>query len=96
MSLLSFVSNQDGDIVTVHTDRAGLDLLISELISLRDLLEKNECGHAHLFSPFFGGDDLTETKLANQAEEQHVVHHVKIYGWNEEWAKKHKLIQIAK
>jgi hypothetical protein len=89
--LLSFVTGSNGWRVSVHTDLAGVELLIGELEKLRDQLKKNDCPHTHLFSPVSGGDELTETKLSDQPDEAQQVCHVKIYGWNEEWAKRHGL-----
>lgn len=66
-------------------------LLIAELDALRRQLELNDCPHTHLFSPVSGGSELTTTKLATQAIEANVVHHVKIYGWIKEWATRHGL-----
>jgi len=37
----------------------------------------------------WGGDGLTEPVPIEK--DGHIVHHVKIYGWTEEWAKKHGL-----
>ena len=33
-------------------------------------------------------------KLEKQEDEVNQVHHVKIYGWNEEWKIKHKLTKL--
>ena len=73
--------------VSIHLDLGGVNYLISELSELRDQLIENDCPHTHLFS----GDELTITKLKNQKQEVNTVHHVKIYGWNAEWAVKHGL-----
>ena len=89
--LLSFVTDGEGSYVAVHLDLAGADILIRELQAIRSQLEKNECPHTHLFSDVMGSDELTTTKLEGQEEEMSQVHHVKIYGWNEEWKQKHNL-----
>lgn len=91
--LLSFVTNESGDMLTVHADLAGVERLISELEGIRDLLLENDCPHTHLFSKRAAGYELTETKLQSQPVEKQIVHHVKIYGWNDEWAKKHGLLE---
>jgi hypothetical protein len=89
--LLSFVTGSDGWRVTIHADLAGVELLIREFEGLRRQLLKDDCPHTHLFSPVSGGDELTETRMSDQTEEAQQVCHVKIYGWSEEWAKKHGL-----
>jgi hypothetical protein len=91
--LLSFVTDDSGSYVAVHADLAGITMLIDELEALREQLELNDCPHTHLNSWGTGQRPLTNTKLANQANEVNVVHHVKIYGWNEEWAVRHGLKQ---
>ena len=89
--LLSFVTDASGTCLAVHADLAGITMLIDELEILREQLELNDCPHAHLFS--FVGDrsELTTTKLADQEGEVNIVKDVKIYGWNEEWARRHGL-----
>lgn len=89
--LLSFVTSASGGYLAVHADLAGITKLIEQLETLRNQLEKNECPHTHLFSSEAGGDELTVTKLANEEGEDVVVCHLKIYGWNEEWAVRHGL-----
>jgi hypothetical protein len=89
--LLSLVTDEDGTYIAVHLDLAGTDFLIKELQAIRDQLEKNECPHTHLFSDVMGSNELTTTKLSGQEEEVNQVHHVKIYGWNQEWKQKHNL-----
>lgn len=65
-------------------------MLIDELESLREQLEMNDCPHTHLFG-ITPNDKLSTTKLADQEDEVNIVQHVKIYGWNEEWARRHSL-----
>ena len=88
--LLSFVTSEDGGYLAIHADLAGVTMLIDELESLREQLVLGDCPHTHLFSHDAAGE-LTMTKLTDQKHENHVVHHVKIYGWNEEWAQRHGL-----
>lgn len=90
--LLSFVTDSVGDYVAIHADLAGITKLIDELEGLREQLVKNDCPHTHLFSPLCAGYELTESKLADQKLEVNVVCHVKIYGWNEEWKRRHNLV----
>jgi len=82
--LLSFVTDASGGYLAVHADLAGFTMLIDELESLREQLELNDCPHTHLFSSNPPPTELTTTKLADQEDEVNMVHHVKIYGWNEE------------
>jgi hypothetical protein len=89
--LLSFVTSASGGYLAVHADLAGITMLIDELEILREQLEQNDCPHTHLFSPEAAGSELTPTKIADQKDENNVVCHVKIYGWNEEWAVRHGL-----
>ena len=89
--LLSFVTNENGTMVSIHADFGGVSRLIEELEFLRDTLRKNDCPHVHLFSEDALGDSLSTTKLHNHPAEVNVVHHVKIYGWNDEWAVRHQL-----
>lgn len=89
--LLSFVTNTGGGYLAIHADLKGITLLIDELESLRRCLEANDCPHTHLFSTACGNGELTTTKLSDQPHENNIVHQVKIYGWNEEWAILHGL-----
>jgi len=89
--LLSFVTDETGQYVAVHADLHGIENLIQELQSLRQRLLENDCPHAHLFASDSGGGQLTQTKLQDQANEKTPVWHVKIYGWNDERARRHGL-----
>ena len=85
--LLSFATDQSGSMVSVHMDLNGADHLIEILTQLRSSMAENDCPHDHLFDY----DGLTSTMLTCQESEKNTVGHVKIYGWNDEWAVKHKL-----
>jgi hypothetical protein len=89
--LLSFVTDGAGESLVVHADLAGITMLIDELELLRAQLEENDCPHTHLFSLVSQGAALTATKLTDQKGEVNIVKHVKVYGWNEEWARRHGL-----
>ena len=90
--LLSFVTDTTGQYLAIHTDLRGVNVLIDELQKLKEQLELNDCPHTHLFAASdSSARGLTSTKLADEEHEVNVVHHVKIYGWNEEWAWKHNL-----
>ena len=91
--LLSFVTDKTGNMVSIHVDLPGVEILIGELELLRQQLRDNDCPHTHLFSPVSGGSELTTTKLMNHPGEDNVACHVKIYGWNDEWANRHGLKQ---
>ena len=90
--LLSFVTDATGKNVVIHADLAGITMLIDELESIREQLVEGDCPHTHLFSPTCGRNELTMTKLEEQQNEVNTVHHVKIYGWNSEWAVNHRLL----
>jgi len=90
--VLSFATDESGGMVSIHVDLAGVNLLLAELERIRDRLVEDDCPHTHLFGESAGGSgELTETKLSSQPNEVSSVMHVKIYGWNEEWAIKHGL-----
>ena len=89
--LLSFVTNENGTMVTIHLDLAGAGFLIHELELLRDAMAENDCPHSHLFSPKAAGRELSTSMLNGQPTEVNSVCHVKIYGWNSEWAGRHGL-----
>ncbi|MDB5346404.1 MAG: hypothetical protein JWP89_4781 [Schlesneria sp.] len=60
---------------------------------LKRKIEAGECPHDHLHSESWAGSELTETMLAlERIKGCKQVHHVKVYGWPDEWAKKHGLV----
>jgi hypothetical protein len=83
--LLCFVVDGEGQ-VFIHTDAAGLDLLVKSLEHLRKRIDEGECEHDHLMTESWGSHELTEPTVFKK--DGQIVHHVKIYGWTEEWAKK--------
>lgn len=87
--LLSFVTNTEGSYLAIHLDLEGARYLRDEIDCIIEKLEEDDCPHTHLFPPPFG--ELTTTKLQDQQGESNTVAEVKIYGWNEEWAKRHGL-----
>ena len=94
--MLSVVSEKDGDTVYIHADLEGIQKLESCIANLKRELENNECPHDHLMSKSWGSDELTETMLDSERSDGCVqVHHVKLYGWNQEWALKHGLQEDA-
>jgi hypothetical protein len=93
--VLSVVLDPDGDVVCVHADAAGIQRLETVVVRLKEGIGANDCPHAHLMSESWGGRDLTETMLGQEQEKGcRQVHHVKIYGWNDEWAHKHGLKKV--
>lgn len=91
--LLSFVTNDDADMLTVHLDSAGIDFLMERLSILKELLHQGQCEDCHLFTPESIGNELTGTKIPGQANEAVVVQHVKLCAWTQEWAQKHQLLE---
>lgn len=89
--LLSFVTDKSGTMVSIHTNLRGVNQLIEELTFIRDQLLDNDCPHTHLFT-VGPCPELTSTKLSDQEVEENIVCHVKIYGWNSEWAERHGLV----
>jgi len=92
--LLSFVTDEDGDQLFMHADLAGVEFFMEELNRIKEKLKANECPHSHLFTEDWGGEELSNSKLSGQEGEVNQIHHVKIYGWNEVWCKKHKLERV--
>jgi hypothetical protein len=90
--LLSITSSEEGDAITIHGDRAGLEHLRDAVDGLIKKLGGDQCDHEHLRTDAWAGHELTETMLAAERSEGHrTVHHLEIYGWNQEWKKKHGL-----
>lgn len=85
--ILSFATDKEGQLF-VHADAAGLDHLIRSLSHIRRKLGEGVCDHDHLMTDSWGGGELTERTLDEDAE---TIHHVKIYGWTSEWIQKHRL-----
>jgi len=90
--LFSVVSSEEGDQVFIHLDLDGVDYLINELNQIKIMLNENNCPHTNLFTKEWGGSELSSSKLLAQKDEVNQVNHLKIYGWNDEWKRKHKLL----
>lgn len=91
--MLSVVTEPDGDVVYVHADAAGVVQLEELVAYLKKKIEAGECPHDHLRSESWAGSELTETMLAQEKIKGcKQVHHVKVYGWTDEWASKHGLV----
>lgn len=90
--MLSVVTEQDGDVVYVHADLEGLETLERSISALRRRVAQGECEHDHFFTETWGGSELTETMLPQERTDGcKQVHHLKLYGWSDEWSKKHGL-----
>jgi hypothetical protein len=91
--MISIVTSAEGDIVHVHADKQGLSLLERAVAQLRLSAEKGDCGHEHLFSASWGGRELSETALGEERLAGYrQVHHLKLFGWTDEWARRHELV----
>lgn len=93
--MLSIATEATGDIVYIHADATGIAELEAVVASLKKGLLAGECPHEHLYSPAWGGNELSETML-NQERDAGCkqVHHVKLYAWSPEWASKHGLCRL--
>lgn len=76
--------------ISMHLDSEGVDLLLREFEHLKKKLAENDCPHAHLFSSEWAGWELSLPNMANESDKAEPIHHLKIFGWNEEWAEKHE------
>lgn len=91
--MLSVVTEPDGDVVYIHADSSGVAQLEKLVAYLKRTIEAGECPHDHLHSRSWAGNELTETMLDQERSKGCMqVHHVKIYGWTDEWASKHGLV----
>ena len=94
--MLSIVAEPTGDVVYVHADSEGLEVLERAVAALRESVAQGKCEHDHLFTEVCGGSELTETMLVQERRAGCTqVHHLKLYGWTDEWSKKHGLLQNA-
>ncbi|QQS33259.1 MAG: immunity protein 32 [Acidobacteriota bacterium] len=85
--LLAFVVSEEHNVLHVHVDKEGIDILMRSLERLKKDLEKGECEHEHLMSEEWGGWELSVSDQTNK-EKGKPVHQVNIYGWTDEWAEK--------
>jgi hypothetical protein len=94
--MLSLVTDKDGDVVYLHADKSGLEQIQAVISRLLKHIEQDDCEHDHLFSESWGGNELTETMLDQERQSGcKQVHHLKVYGWTDEWAKMHELTVSA-
>ena len=83
--VLTLVQQKEGEAV-LHADAKGLALLIAALERLRKTAEGGAPDHDHLMTPTWAGAELSERK---GVETGALIHHLKIFGWSDEAAKKH-------
>lgn len=90
--LLSVVTELTGDVVYIHATLDGLKELRKSIDFLIQKTENNQCDHEHLRSKDWAGFELTTSMLAGENKKGcKQVHHLKFYGWNEEFKAKHNL-----
>jgi hypothetical protein len=87
--LLEFVVSEECDQIFLHVDNEGLEILIRSLERLKQHLDKDELWHEHLFSEDWGGWELSLSDQVDKGKGM-PIHHVKIYGWTDEWADKNR------
>jgi len=75
--------------VFMHLDLEGVDLLLRELEKIKQKLLQDDCPHTHLYTSEWAGWELSNPNMKLESEKAQPIHHVKIYGWNEEWAETH-------
>jgi len=73
---LSFELDKEKVALFIHGDEAGLRRFVSILEQLVSRTEEGKFDHEHLFSPAWGGSDLSDTGKGDE-----VLNHVKIYCW---------------
>ena len=73
------IEKVDEDVIHIHANRKGLQLLKEEI---EVLLSKDSADHTHLFTEKWGGNELTEQ--VPHENETCVIHHLKLFKWNEE------------
>ena len=81
--LLSFVVNMDrerkGETVDVVLNKEGAEFMIR---LLQSFVEEDRTEHWHLFSPEYGGDDLTLDDIT-LTDKQHLMNLVTVYYYND-------------
>jgi len=90
--MISFVTDPASGEVFIHADLDGMAELERIFAALKNGIAAGDCPHTHLFGPAWGGDELAGTMLDQErSADCRQIHHVKIDGWTDEWAKKHGL-----
>lgn len=89
--VLALFSDSEGQ-AFLHADDKGLEILITALQRLRRKIGEGQCDHDHLMTEAWAGDgELTD--VPGCEKEGQLVQHLKIYGWTDEWAKKHGFLK---
>ncbi|MBI1322774.1 hypothetical protein GC170_06275 [bacterium] len=90
--MISFVTNPESGELFIHADLVGLAELERLFGALKKGVAQDDCPHTHYFGPAWGGDELAESMLEQERDTGcKTIHHVKVYGWTEVWARKHGL-----
>jgi hypothetical protein len=87
--ILSLITDNENQLF-LHADAAGLDLLIQQLQHLRNSIERGESDHDHMMTASWGSWELTESMGCEK--EGQIIHHLKMYGWTDKWAKEHGFV----
>jgi hypothetical protein len=85
--LLAFVVSEEQDQIFLQLDKEGIEILMRSLERIKKHLDKGELEHEHLFSEDWGGWELSLSDQVDKGKGK-PIHHVKIYGWTDEWADK--------
>ena len=86
--VFALFADNDGQ-AFLHADDKGLEILITALQRLRQKISEDKCDHDHLMTEAWGGDgELTE--IEGSENQGQLIHHLKLYGWTDEWAKKNE------
>lgn len=73
---LSFEWDEKKEVLEIHTNRKGLESLISQLQVLLNTKQDND--HIHMMTPVWSGEELTSER---QNETAKLINHVKIFRW---------------
>jgi len=89
--MLGLSVDKESQQLYMHADIEGIRTMITILRRLEKHLEADDCPHAHLFSDDWSGDgDLGDFRLDEGDQGlPTMIHHFKMYGWNEEWTTSH-------
>ena len=79
-AMLTIESDDDGT-VFIHGDAAGLQGLADRLNRLVAATPEGTFDHAHLMTPSWAGNELSEQRRHPAAR---LVHHVKLYCWKDD------------